>query len=1476
MSNGTAPTPVNRPGVEVEQILTTTETAQADPLLPAFIFGPCWQIVEALESDGTLDSDAYYGVYDQHPVAITQSSFPDPRNNILNLDIDETEVDPYLWFLSSLGGLPTTQGYGDAFLMAMNIARRAAILCGTVVPAPAGINLDGTNLVISLDNATPAVTTNDIVVNFSADGMSAADIVAAINSAAGQTIAYALVDSAAAYGSFLSGASVTNATGTSGLSAIAIVSPTYGASSSVTIRAGGSANYFLDIGDDGVAAPANTTYNQRVTGAGFWALEDNDGDTTAPWIEFSRGRNYEWTTTWPADPTTIEISPSPGAAGGSAAGIACWFVDEQDTYSEYTVSLASAVTFGQSGTVYLKKYDLVYADGIQVKSGKVMKVEAGKFRMGTTDVAASTVENGLFTNEVLTGVEVETLSDNSPFAPRNLWFQAKYLDFEETIPLNDPGYLLGNVDGQAATVGIAAGTANAAGVFALTGTNLYFTVTKDGVVQSQQTVTFPAPAPPTYDYDDMVGVVAYLNGTGIMTDATAEDVDMPGTMTALTVLDPADGLTGGTLSITIGVTTHDQTVAAVAPNPANTIEDILLALEDRAAVPDADHYDQIVWTAEEQSGAGAGTYIMSFQTVGEGEATGSIVLTGNTTTNELGFTTGGGFTANYTLDNPGARLRIKTAATGSDQAVTIASTGTSLCNSLLGLSTSTDTTGTGSDIEFTGAAASLAAASGVGWAALDAPLASGASCLSVTYFDASGAEATAKWDSGGIAGNNVDGITHLLSLLNDSVNWSASNPFNFAAGSEPFTIDNEQQITMTATATAMQGAWAYMMLDTGSTWAAALGLATGTTKYRTTEALTAAKLRWTMNDDPHVYEVIAQNDSIEDFITKIEDETGWAMGVKGTGLANIAVPTPAETKFALISFLQGLASEVALEGTEADLLTASTGDEEHAIRALGLCTYTVAATPSADFVAGVNGTGRPDPDAYIDASGNLNVGAEILRDVITGYPYTQGEAGSAALYIAYKALRKDVSPQVVDAAGLPDQAMMVGFTDTSDLTADLAPITEDNPLGLGFYFAMINAPQRKVYGMGVAEVDANEPEGTQFSYMEILEFIEAYDVYGLVPLTRSPMVHQMCYTHVDSMSEPENKGERHVIIAPTDPDREADDILASGSGGESSASLQNVFVTDENVSAAVINAGLTPAAITYANECFLEVTIETATIQEIRRYSVQVVNNTMISLRTTFATGENADGFYSTTDLALSLTSVEWSLNVRGASLVVAGSSPPRIDKDKMAIAAALAGAGFSSRRVVSLFPDTIVSQVTGTSQSLESYYAAACIAGMTSYQRPDQPFTEYPITGLVGVIGSDDTFKESQLNQIAGGGRYILIHEGDENVPVKCRHQLTTDMTSAETQEYSVLRALDTLSKAYRRALKNKIGKRNITAPLLDELMIDAQAIATYMSGAGGIVNYVKTNNIIQDPNYSRGIIVDVTADTKDPCNRIRVQIHV
>lgn len=496
---------------------------------------------------------------------------------------------------------------------------------------------------------------------------------------------------------------------------------------------------------------------------------------------------------------------------------------------------------------------------------------------------------------------------------------------------------------------------------------------------------------------------------------------------------------------------------------------------------------------------------------------------------------------------------------------------------------------------------------------------------------------------------------------------------------------------------------------------------------------------------------------------------------------------------------------------------------------------------------------RPYPDLAVDSLGNVTLKHSVLRD-----PFGNVQDVKAPIYISYTAVRKDVTSSSANPG-------LLTFNDTASLSSTLSPINADNPLGLGLFFALINAPRAQVTGLGVDEVSADEPFGTADAFTRASEYVEGFEVYAIAPLTHDDTVNQVFATHVSFMSEPENKGERIVLINPAVPTRKLDTLVASNTDGD--ALTTTTFDTKVAAIAALVqNAGVSTAGTIPASAgVYLDIAGDD------KKYSIQSISGSVLTIRTTFAVGDNDDGYFSTSAFALPIISETFAVRIRGAKLVTPSGA---MDKAAIAETVQKMGQSFLNRRVWMTFPDKCAATIEGVEQVIDGFYMNAAMAGLISSQPPQQSFTNFPMTGFTRVIGSNDTFSERHLNVMAGGGTYILIQDG-RGLPITSRMALTTDLTSIETRTDSITKVVDFTAKFMRRGLRNFIGRFNITQGFLDSLGSVIQGLLGFLVEQGILIG-ATLNNIIQDEDQPDSVLIDVTLDVPFPANYIRLTLVV
>jgi hypothetical protein len=502
-------------------------------------------------------------------------------------------------------------------------------------------------------------------------------------------------------------------------------------------------------------------------------------------------------------------------------------------------------------------------------------------------------------------------------------------------------------------------------------------------------------------------------------------------------------------------------------------------------------------------------------------------------------------------------------------------------------------------------------------------------------------------------------------------------------------------------------------------------------------------------------------------------------------------------------------------------------------------------------------TARPTPELVLDAASNLILKNDTIRDA-TGLPVAMSAA--AALYVSYRAIRKDVTAR----ARTPG---LLSFSDLDQLEEQIGPVTTENPLALAASFALQNAPNTEVFALGVDAVAADAPEGTTEAYQRALEYIEAFDVYTVVPLSHSRDVGVAARTHVLAMSEPEMRGERIALFCPEAPTSEVDTLVASGTNGNSTGSAGE-FNTG------VLNLGqlLQAAEVTFIGTIPVSDGVFLDIGSDAKRYSVESISGAVVTLRTSFDPGDNDDGFYTTDAISTSLVQEDFALYIRGAELVQSDGETP--DKQRMAETYQRMSQALSHRRFWQTMPDQAAATINAIEQLLEGYYLNAATAGAISAQPPQQSFTNFPINPFTRVIGSSNYFNQRQLNVVAAGGTYIYYQETTRSAVVS-RHALTSDLTSVASRTDSVIKVVDFTAKFLRYGIKNFIGRFNIVGAFIDQISNTMQGLLAFLVENGVLVSF-SIEQIVQDDAQPDQLLVSVILDVPFPCNFIRVTLLI
>ena len=491
-------------------------------------------------------------------------------------------------------------------------------------------------------------------------------------------------------------------------------------------------------------------------------------------------------------------------------------------------------------------------------------------------------------------------------------------------------------------------------------------------------------------------------------------------------------------------------------------------------------------------------------------------------------------------------------------------------------------------------------------------------------------------------------------------------------------------------------------------------------------------------------------------------------------------------------------------------------------------------------------------DWYVVATGldvqTRNIAPELAIDILTSQltlksalnRSTAGIAGGTAvgrLYAGYRALRTDVTA----VAGKPS---ILTFADETEVEKFIGPIQPDNPLAFGMSMALGAMVNTQVVGLGVDSVSADAPYGTPEAYDRAFEVLERYEIHTLAVMTFDQQVGINAAKHCNAMSDLDGKLERRALLAIEVPTEEApygvlSDVMQLG---EESPALSGRFTLTLAAHDIVseLNGKTTATGRILAISSGTELTAEDGVWLDrpgdAYRYLVtKIVDQSTIQIDTLQypfspeqgpGTGGNGDSYYKEDASALASFAVsgeECTVNIRQAAILLTSTA----GKNKAIAAIASYATQQSTKSALVTLAPSVGVDAAGTVLAVEGFYASAAWAGMSAYQPVKQGFTNFPIPGLLAVYGTSDTFTDAQM--AAAGGINWLIQDG---TIVKSRFQLTTDTSSLETREWSIIRQLDLIAKSVRAILNKYLGVYTSDDATLQQASMELSALAGQLSG--------------------------------------------
>lgn len=165
------------------------------------------------------------------------------------------------------------------------------------------------------------------------------------------------------------------------------------------------------------------------------------------------------------------------------------------------------------------------------------------------------------------------------------------------------------------------------------------------------------------------------------------------------------------------------------------------------------------------------------------------------------------------------------------------------------------------------------------------------------------------------------------------------------------------------------------------------------------------------------------------------------------------------------------------------------------------------------------------------------------------------------------------------------------------------------------------------------------------------------------------------------------------------------------------------------------------------------------------------------------------------------------------------------LDKAGQVTEIVAASQSLASRRVVNVWPDLCdvsdlvdgslardplaptVAQPAGTQPG---YYLACAVGGMTAGLPSHQGFTNLGIAGVSKIYNANTYFSDKNITDISNGGWFVFQQDTPAALPYVV-HQLTTDVTTLQSGEFSMVKNFDFVSIFFSDIVDGYIGIWNI-----------------------------------------------------------------
>jgi len=177
------------------------------------------------------------------------------------------------------------------------------------------------------------------------------------------------------------------------------------------------------------------------------------------------------------------------------------------------------------------------------------------------------------------------------------------------------------------------------------------------------------------------------------------------------------------------------------------------------------------------------------------------------------------------------------------------------------------------------------------------------------------------------------------------------------------------------------------------------------------------------------------------------------------------------------------------------------------------------------------------------------------------------------------------------------------------------------------------------------------------------------------------------------------------------------------------------------------------------------------------------------------------------------------------------------LSKSQQVDAVAAIPVDFSSHRAVLIWPplvdlDGVTNARTAEATPQPAFYLAAAVGGLVQGLPSQKPLTSLGVSGISKLYYSNFYFSRTQIDTILAAGWMVFQQRTAAGQPYILR-QVTTDVSTLEAAELSVVKNYDFVALAYKEGLDKFKGGHNIVPDTLSQIRTELIAISRALTRA-------------------------------------------